>query len=220
MPTTPAHRTRLDPRDFDGTDIGLGYGVPGGSITEILASVQDVLIEPEDIEIPIDILVGTGDAGTWTKAITSTGLPTVTRTAGAGTQGYWLALDEAAKIAADRGLEITGARVSYSVGTADATDVRAEIYKGTTPADNVAPVAPTVVGGQTNSHYDAAHDTAAERGDDTTAPEYHTATVTLPTPAITATKERFHLKFVVVDPGTSVVVLRAVTILAKEIVTP
>ena len=39
----------------------------------------------------------------------------------------------------------------------------------------------TTLAGDDDADYDADHDTAAERGDSTGAPELHTATITIPT---------------------------------------
>lgn len=174
--------------------------------------------EDTDIQIPLDIFGGIADAGTWTKAMSSTGAATITRTAAAATEGFWVPVTEAIRTATDRGLKITGIRACYTVGTADATDVRTELYSLLTPADNAAIAAATLLDGAAaqDANYDAAHNTAAERGDDTAAPEKHTSNLTLGTPVYAVTGTVYYVKFVVVDPGTSVVVLRTLTLLCSR----
>lgn len=204
-----------------GLEIAMGVVLAAAVATYLDAQAAEATAlgaEDTDVQIPLDILAGTADAGTWTKAITSAGAVTVTRTAAGATEGFWVPCNEAIRTASGRGLKITGIRCVYTVGTADATDVRTELYSLVTPADNSATAAATLLDGAAadNAHYDAAHDTAAERGDDTAAPEKHTSTLTVLTPAYAVTGVYYFVKFVVVDPGTSVVVLKSITLLCSQ----
>jgi len=67
--------------------------------------------------------------------------------------------------------------MSYSVNTADLDDVRVELWLKTLPANGASPTAAVIVG-NVDADYDADHDTAAERGLDTGAPQLHRAVVT------------------------------------------
>lgn len=115
----------------------------------------------------IDILSGVADAGTWAKAATSGGLATVTRTAASATQSFWIALPQV-----KAGDLLVGVDANYSVNTADLDDVRFEIWEETLASTGSAPTA-AVAFGEADADYDAAHDTAAERGLDTAAPQRH-----------------------------------------------
>ena len=115
----------------------------------------------------LDILSGTLDGGAWAKAATSGGLATVTHTPAAGAQSYWIPLPKV-----KTGDLIVGVDANYSAGVAVADDIRFEIWAETLGADNAAPTA-AVLMGDDNADYDAAHNTAAERGDITAAPELH-----------------------------------------------
>lgn len=185
-------------------------------LTDLEGSDETAEAENTDVQIPLALGAGVADAGTWAKAFTSAGVRTVTRTANASTQGFWVEVPVRARTASGKGFKPTGVKTVYSVGTADATDIRTEVYKRTVPADGSAPSAPTLLGGDADGHYDAAHDTAAERGDDTGAPENHTSTMTLPTPAYLGDGEELLVKFVVTDPGTSVVILKDIVVLGSE----
>jgi len=175
-----------------------------------------IIAENTDGQAVIPILTGVGDAGTWTAAVTSGGLETVTRSAGAATESFWVPIPMPSRTTASRGFKPTGIKVNYTVDTADASDIRAELWKVTQGADNAARTAAVIVG-EADADYDAAHDTAAERGDDTTAPELHLAVVTdAAGAAYVGAGETLLLRFVVVDPGTSVVVLTSAVLLYSE----
>lgn len=75
------------------------------------------------------------------------------------------------------GHRLVSVEMNYQVSTADLDDVTVTVLRYTPPADNVAAAAGALAGA-----YDAAHDTAAERGDDTANPENHTLVFTLNTP--------------------------------------
>lgn len=179
-------------------------------------AVAAIRAENTDLQVQIPILAGTGDAGTWTAAVTSGGLETVTRTAAAATESFWVPIPLPARTTASKGIKPTGLLVNYSVDTADATDLTCELWKVTQGADGASPTA-AVVFGDANGDYDAAHDTAAERGDDTANPELHLATVTdAGTPAYVGTGEALLFRFKVVDPGTSDVVLKSAILTYSE----
>ena len=133
--------------------------------------------ENTDGQMSIHLLNGLADGGTWTPTVTSGGLVSIPRTAAAGGSSWWVEIPAPNRTAAGKGIKPTGLRINYSVNTADVDDVRFEIWKITQGADGAARTA-AIVFGEDNLDYDAAHDTAAERGDDTAAPELHLAVVT------------------------------------------
>ena len=150
--------------------------------------------EETDYQIEIPILGGLEDGGAYTPAVTAGGLETVTRTAAAGIDSYWLSVPVPLRTAASRGCKPRGLRVNYTVNTADLEDVRFEDWKVTQGADGAARTA-AVLFGEDNADYDAAHNTAVERGDDTGAPELHLAVVTdAGAPAYLATGESLRLR--------------------------
>lgn len=181
-------------------------------VTGLQDKVTAAGAENTDVVVPLQVLGGTADAGTWTKAITSAGVRTVTRTAAAALQGYWLEAPQRYRTSSGKGLKVTGVRVEYNTATAIQTDVRVEVYKRTMSANGAAPGAPTLIGGDQNAHYDTAHDTAAERN----SVADHTAVVTLPTPAYLAANEEILVKFVVDGSATGVTLLRDCHLLCSE----
>jgi hypothetical protein len=130
--------------------------------------------------------IGTGVSGTWTPT-QATLVPILTRTANASDQlAIYPIPSYPSKVAGDPSQPyITSIQMSYSVATADADDVRVEIVQMDFTADNAIPTA-AIVAGATDAEYDADHNTAAERGDDTTNPEEHVMTMTpaVPTPVV------------------------------------
>lgn len=148
-----------------------------GSLVPALAVTDAIGAENTDGLMSIPLLGGVGDAGTWTKAITSGGLATVTRTAAAGGSSFWVDVPVPARTSALKGIKPTGLRINYTAATAVVGDVRFELWKVTQGADGAARTAAVIVG-NLDADYDAAHDTAAERADITGAPELHLAIVT------------------------------------------
>ena len=156
------------------------------------------------IDIPLD---GTATSGTWAYAITSGGIQTLTRTVGAATEYYWIPVPMPHRSSASRGIKPIGLDVNYSVNTADATDITFELWARTLGANGAAPTA-AVLFGEDDADYDADHNTAAERGLDTAAPQLHRAIITnAGAPAYLGGDESLYLRIKVVDPGTSVVVI-------------
>jgi hypothetical protein len=179
--------------------------------TEICAANTDGIIS-------IPILGGTKDGGTWTPAILSSGLVSVTRTAAAGSSSWWCDIPLPARTTASKGRKPTGLRVNYTVLTATADDVRFELWKVTQGADGVTRTA-VVLFGEDNADYDASHNTAAERGDHTGAPELHLAIVTdAGVPVFLGAGESLKLRcFVEGNPGgTSVVTITDANLLYTE----
>ena len=191
----------------------VGSGVVG---TDVIAFSVRSRVTPANIEIPLDILTGTALSGAWAKGYDGAGLPKVTRTAAAATEKYALTIPGfMLRGTASRGFKPTGLIAKYTVDTADATDVSFQVYKTTMGADNAAR-STAILFGDVDGDYDAAHDTAAERGDDTTAPELHTATLTdAGTPAFMGTGEQLHVVVTVIDPGTSDVVLQGLSLVGS-----
>lgn len=128
------------------------------------------------VEVPVLLMGGRADAGTWTPGINSTGVRQVVRTAAAAAVSYWI--DVPTEHSNDSGtsfaFQATGVRLLYTIATAAANDVRIEVWRRSRAAGAVTT---GVLGGNNNAEYDAAHDTAAERGGIAANTE---ATVTLP----------------------------------------
>lgn len=115
-------------------------------------------------------------SGTWTPTY-ATALPILTHTAAAAAEVVTFPVDGIFREAASKGLQLDTVDCWYSIDTADLDDVTLELIEFTGTADGTIPTA-AVLGGDADADYDAAHDTAAERGDDTGAPEYHKLTMT------------------------------------------
>jgi hypothetical protein len=111
------------------------------------------------------------------------------RAGSAATTSTRIPLSLPARSTASRGRQITSYDFVYSVNTADVDDVQLRLYTTATPADNSAMAAPSLVA----VTYDTAHDSAAKRKDSTGAPEYHTATMTVTTPAYIGDGEGLYL---------------------------
>lgn len=210
---------RPSPIGFGAKEIALGSKIEElrTAMGEVDSFLDAAFAANADVTIPVDITQGTKDGGTYTVAVTTGGLSTVTRTAADAADSWWVTIPLRGRTTAGKGLTITGYKFQYSVATADVEDVRGELWKETQGADGSAPTA-AVVAGQTNSHYDAAHDTAAERGDDTGGPEQHTATVTLPTPEHLGAGEILKFRFYVDGDAapSGVVALKNLILLGSE----
>lgn len=153
-----------------------------------------------DTEVVIPIGHGIADAGTWTHAITSSGLESLTRTAAAAVESYWIDIPAPSRGTADEGVRPLSVKANYEVDTANANDVRFEVWRVDQGADGAARTA-TVLFGNSNSHYDSAHDTAAKRGDSTGLPKLHGVTVTAPS-TVEAIPAGSSLKLRVLVDGT------------------
>lgn len=168
--------------------------------------------------VSVPLCAGVKDGGTWTLAITSGGLATLTRTAAAGATSYWLDVPLPARTSANKGRKPTGLRVNYTVNTARADNVRIELWRITEGADGAARTA-AVLFGEDNADYDAAHDTPTKRGDHTGAPELHLAVITdAGTPAFLGAGQSLKVRIMVEgDPGgASVVTITNINLLYTE----
>lgn len=188
------------------------------ALAESATKIAALAAENTDGQLQIPLLAGIADGGTWTLACTSGGLVSATRTAADAADSFWVEIPIGNRSSASKGIKPTGLKVNYSVNTADVADVRFEVWKVTQGADGAARTA-AVLFGEDNADYDAAHDTAAERGDDTGGPELHLATVTdAGTPAYLATGESLLLRcYVDGDAGPAgVVVVTSAILLYSE----
>ena len=171
-----------------------------------------------DVQVPIDPFSGVSDDATvpWVSAITSAGVRTLTRGAGATAASVWFSLPGNVRTASGKGFKPTGVKVAWSVATATLTDVRWELWKRTIPADLSAPAAAQLIAGLTNSEYDAANNTEAER----VSIASHTATVTIPTAAqsFLGTGEQYLLRGYVdgTAGATGVLALKDAALLGTE----
>lgn len=194
--------------------------------TEVIAATANIATETAKVaalgaentdgEIGINILQGVAGAGTWTPTMQTAG-PRLRHTPAAAEEDFWVQVPVPSRSTALKGRKILGVEANYEVDTADVDDVRFELYKVVLGADNAARTR-TLLGGDADAHYDAAHDTSVKRGDDTAAPELHRAVVTLPSPAYLALDEQIWLRIVVDgDAGpTGVVDITAAKLLYAE----
>lgn len=178
-------KTDLDSHDGD-------LGTQGSAITALQGQTTAIGLENTDGEAGIDILSGIAGSGTWTKSMQATG-PRVRRTASNGNEDFWIHCPLPTRRTASKGRKVTGVVANYEVDTADLDDVRFELYKVSLGADDAARTR-TLLGGDQDAEYDAAHDTSVKRGDDTNGPELHRAQVTLPAPAYVAADEQIWLR--------------------------
>jgi len=123
--------------------------------------------------IPVSLVSRVPVAGTWVLTTGATGLQALTRTAAAAAEVVYfdVPLGRDAQFVPQR------IRSNYSVNTADLDDVLFELVKITQGADGAAPTAAILFGTDGVNDYDDAHNSAVERGDDTTNPELHFITV-------------------------------------------
>ena len=184
----------------------------GSGVTEA-AKVAALGAENTDGQLQIPLFAGVADGGTYTKAVTSAGLRTITRTAADAADSFWVEVPVPARTASGKGIKPTGVKLVYSVGTADAQDIRAELWTRVVPADGSAVAAPAVYGGSTDAEYDAAHNTAAERGDDTGAPEHHTMVMTVAAPAYLGDGVELLLRIFCDGAATSAIIIRDAVLL-------
>jgi hypothetical protein len=193
--------------------VGVKNRITGEKLGTALDAIE---AENTDVEISIEPLNGLSDDATvnWTRGITSAGVRTMTRAAGATASGLWYPIPTRIRSSTDKGLKPTGVKMAYSVGTATLTDIRTELYKRTMPAAGDAPGTPALIAGATNSEYVAAYNTAAERS----AIEDHTLELTVPTEAqaYLAADEQLLLKVYVDPAASSVLVLKDIALLASE----
>jgi hypothetical protein len=151
--------------------------------TDVQAAVDEIaaryIAEGSSGMIAFPIFSGVAASGTWAADFTD-GVPALRRTAATATQTYYI--DVPLHVRPEWRMTFTTAHIRYAVRTADLDDVKFTFSLLEVPDDNVntwASFTGTSPKGDIDGDYDAAHNTAAERGDDTGAPEYHTAQVTL-----------------------------------------
>jgi hypothetical protein len=109
---------------------------------------------------------------------------------------------------------------NYTCDTAQADNIQIELWKVTQGADDAARTA-AVLFGNVDGDYDADHNTAAKRVDDTHAPELHCATVTpsVWAPVPTEPNEMLKIRFYVDgDVGAAAAVeLHSCTVRGKTV---
>lgn len=140
-------------------------------------AISALVTENADVVIPVSHADTVSVSGTWTRSRTAQGLYRIRRTAAAASEVLAIEIPIARlRNSAGKGLKVTGAKLQYQVSTEVADDVTVAGVYVVMPADASAVAAATSLGAVT---YDAAHDTAGERG----AIAQHTMTVTFGTPA-------------------------------------
>ncbi len=160
----------------------------------------EVDVAKTDIEIPIPLAPGVDIAGTWTPS-TSSNVLIVTRTPATQTDYYKMPIPVIGRTTVLKGMKLKSVKVSYTIGDTDTgDDLEFHIVKQTLPANGVAATG-AILAGDSDSDYDADHNTLAERILDTGAPQLHTAVVTIPTgeQAYLATGEQLYLEVKMAD---------------------
>lgn len=163
--------------------------------------VDSILAENTDGRVWVPASEFVGVTGTWT--LTQPGdVLVLTRTAAAATEFAVAPIPMPFRTTALRGRKPTSMELIYSVNTANADDVQLELMQLTANGDNNAPTA-----GAFFTSFDSEHDNATKRGVATGAPEEHTQTVTITSPAYNASAEGLHLRVTVNgDAGAASVV--------------
>jgi hypothetical protein len=153
---------------IDGTAI-----TAASQITQV--GTVDGLEHNGSVSVPVHDLEGI--SGAWTLAYDAAAhLFYSERTAAATTDSAALDIPAVAlRDASGSGRRPTGLTLYYRVATADLDDVSVVAYKTNTPADGTVVAASSMSTAQT---FDAAHDTAAERGDFGAGPKQHTMDIT------------------------------------------
>lgn len=133
-----------------------------GATREVLVNyLQSNREEISDKKLPLSLHSGTGDGGTWTKAISSN-VPIVTRTGASSIQSFYVEVSVPNRESSTRGVKPTGCQVSYAITGETAVDVQVQLLLVTPQATGTAPTA-TVLFGDADADYGADHNTSAER---------------------------------------------------------
>lgn len=151
----------------------------------------------------VDFEKHVADAGTWSNAVSAGGLWTRVRTAAAAAESLWGRLPVRQPQVSGRRVIPVKLEVNYEVSTAVQTDVRFEVWKNTLAAQAADPTA-AVLFGQSDAHYDVAHNTVGER----VAVAKHRATVTAPAAVALAEGEALQLRSFVDGSATGVLTVR------------
>lgn len=193
-----------------------GDGKLGGRVVETDGTALDGIAAERVINIEVNHTAFSSQAGTWAASAAS-GAPALVRTAGAGgSDAAWMHAPVNHRSTSGRGFKCTGLKVQYAIGVAALDDILFQVMERTIPATGSA-IATAILGGNVDGEYDAAHNTAVERG----ATGNHTAVVTLATPAYLAADEQLAVK-VLVDGdagGAATLAIMAVEMLGLELVT-
>lgn len=148
-----------------------------GRLGAALATLIDGLFaDNTDVVIGVDLASRFDVSGTWTLSRTGAALFRLRRSAAAAVEVCAFRFSELRqRTTSSKGLKITGAKIKYTVSTADLNDLTVSGSYSVMPATGAAVAAATSLGTVT---YDSAHDTTAERK----AQGEHTMTVTFGTP--------------------------------------
>ena len=208
-----------DPRRFDGTALGIGHA--SRLVSQLDEGIVDLWVNPA---------AGLAISGTWTPGVDAVGVPQLARAAAAADEVAVIPVEapspfhyqgggESGKVSAI-GLKPMSLVVQYEVDTADADDVKFLLQKKSLGANGAAATLATLAG-DVDADYDAAHNTAAERGLDTAAPELHTAEITIPTTEQALLLEGEQLQVRVeadaAGAGTSVITVKSARIRCRQV---
>ena len=197
--------TFIDQDVTSGATPTFGVGNMTGEFSGSLSEDTDGIFSPDFMSGAED---GGGNGGQWIESGSwsfawATGLPALIRTSNNNTTEYYhVPLPLKAKSTASKGVEITAVKMAYECNTSDAgDDIQLHLCKRSIPADGNAPGALTTIAGDADADYDADHNTAAKRVDETGAPEQHTLLMSVPggDQAYIADDEAWFLRIKVVE---------------------
>jgi hypothetical protein len=156
-----------------------------------------------------DFVEGMAAAGTWTLTRQGTASMRLRRTAAAALEVWGQRFKPRSRSAASKGFRVTGFRLVYNVSVDLVTDVTVSGAVQVAPATGSTPAAATSLGAVT---YDAAHDTAGERG----AVGAHTMVGTFASPLWLANPTCVELAVSVDGSATGVVDIIGIELLGSE----
>lgn len=158
----------------------MSYTIPKARIDSIESKTNALGTDKTDFVQTVALSNWVPGNGVWTLAhgglFGTTGLR---RTPGVSTEWVYFECPLTRRLAANHGVKPTGLLVKYGVSVAPPLDIQFLTYRAQLRAHGINTNA-VLLGGDQDAHYDAAHDTAAERSDVGGPARYHTATITFP----------------------------------------
>jgi hypothetical protein len=197
---------------FTATDVEAALAEAATDIVALQGQTTALIAENTDGQMFISAAEMQVISGTWALTSGAAGM-VQTRTAAAASHEVLFPISLPSRSTASKGRKLTGFDFVYSINTEDADDVVPVLIASTFNGDGSIPTiaSPAV-------SYDAAHDSAAERGDSTGAPEQHTCVVTVDTPAYIADDVGYQILVTCDDTtgGGAVIAIYGVTLKFSE----
>ena len=150
--------SKLTPEQERILKIGLANNRVGLEIANEIAG------ERTDGQLMIPMSPVAVSGGTYTATVnTAQGIVSLARTASPTDDEVWFDVPVPNRTKSGRGIAPTGIRANIGVATSTLDELRVELWKITLGANGVTPTGAVLIGG-VNGHYEAAYDTAGERG--------------------------------------------------------